>query len=197
MLQSVRRWRLPSSSSALPRPWLQRWRTSCLRGRRQVPCAALCRLWLLDHPLVPCAAVCCLPGQPCLCCAAKPLLHTASACVCCCAAGGEDPSDWTDGVWNALCSSELPVFKLGMYDASPDAPGLCCPGRAQRLMDAAHAALAAVPLATPEGRPEAAHAFFVATLALATCGLADWALPQWAEEEKEHGGVCSCARCGG
>lgn len=99
------------------------------------------------------------------------------------AAGEGNPTAWADVLYDALQAAELPLIRPGMCDASPGAPGLCCPGRAQRLLEAALQALAASPLELPKPMPAAGHLGMMSTLVLAVCGLADWALPQWAAAE--------------
>ncbi|PRW60245.1 MYND finger domain [Chlorella sorokiniana] len=108
-----------------------------------------------------------------------------------------DQAAWADSMWQAMHTAELPLFKPGMYDTSPDAPGLCCPGRAQRLLDAALKALAAAPLEQPECMPAGEHLHAMATLTLVVFGIADWALPQW--HVAEAAGLTDpppCLHCG-
>lgn len=60
-------------------------------------------------------------------------------------------------------------------------------------MDAALQALATVPLARPQRATAAQHLHLLSTLCLVAVGLADWALPQWAQAEAAAGSAC----CGG
>ena len=158
-------------------------RYACLSGT-----VCLLKFWL---PLPPKAAA--LPLEP-----RQPLPRQPSHPLPPCTAAEDDATVWSDGLYQALQATELPLFKPAMYDAAPDAPGLCCPGRAQHLLDAAQQALAAAPLARPASMPAAQHLHMMSVLVLAVFGLADWALPQWGVAE-DAGLVESpaCLCCGG